>query len=85
MEINVLEHEPETALFVPDTDPLLFYREITIKATQMLAQGGSLFFETNRRYAKDVSAIMRNNGFSDIEIRKDFMGNERMVKGTIKN
>lgn len=85
MEINVLEHEPETALFVPDTDPLLFYREITIKAAQMLTQGGSLFFETNRRYAKDVSDIMRNNGFSDIEIRKDFMGNERMVKGTIKN
>ena len=85
MEKNVLEHEPETALFVPDTDPLLFYREITTKATHLLANGGTLYFETNRMYAKEVSNMMLKKGFSQVEIRKDFMGNERMVKGTFQH
>lgn len=85
MEKNVLEHEPETALFVPDTDPLLFYREITTKAIHLLANGGTLYFETNRMYAKEVSDMMLKKGFSQVEIRKDFMGNERMVKGTFQH
>lgn len=84
MERNVLEHEPGTALFVPDSDPLLFYRAITEKATRMLHSGGALYFEINSRFNLETAGIMRTFGFTQIETRWDFMNKERMIKGIFK-
>lgn len=82
MDNNVLQHEPETALFVPDNDPLLFYRAISDLAQKMLCSGGGLYFEINREYGKETASMMRAMGFDSVELRKDFMENDRMVKGT---
>ncbi|MCM1311795.1 MAG: peptide chain release factor N(5)-glutamine methyltransferase [Bacteroides sp.] len=84
MERNVLEYEPEQALFVPDNDPLLFYRAIISKATKLLHADGTLYFEINRRFSQEIAKLMHISGFTDIEIRRDFMDNERMIKGTFK-
>lgn len=82
MDNNVLQHEPETALFVPDNDPLLFYRAISDLAQKMLRSGGGLYFEINREYGKETAGMMSTMGFDSVELRKDFMENDRMVKGT---
>lgn len=82
MDNNVLQHEPETALFVPDNDPLLFYRAISDLAQKMLRSGGGLYFEINREYGKETAGMMSAMGFDSVELRKDFMENNRMVKGT---
>lgn len=82
MDNNVLQHEPETALFVPDNDPLLFYRAISDLAQKMLRSGGGLYFEINREYGKETAGVMSAMGFDSVELRKDFMENDRMVKGT---
>lgn len=82
MDNNVLQHEPSTALFVPDNDPLLFYRAISDLAQKMLRSGGGLYFEINREYGKDTAGMMSAMGFDSVELRKDFMENDRMVKGT---
>ena len=82
MDNNVLQHEPETALFVPDNDPLLFYRAISDLAQKMLRSGGCLYFEINREYGKETAGMMSAMGFDSVELRKDFMENDRMVKGT---
>lgn len=82
MDNNVLQHEPETALFVPDNDPLLFYRAISDLAQKMLCSGGCLYFEINREYGEETAGMMRAMGFDSVELRKDFMENDRMVKGT---
>lgn len=82
MEANVLAHEPHLALFVPDDDPLLFYRAIARLGLAMLADGGCIYFETNRRYAYHVADMMRQLGYADITVRKDLYDNDRMVRGT---
>jgi release factor glutamine methyltransferase len=82
MDNNVLQHEPATALFVPDNDPLLFYRAISDLAQKMLRSGGCLYFEINREYGEETAGMMRAMGFDSVELRKDFMENDRMVKGT---
>lgn len=83
MEANVLDHEPHIALFVPDNDPLLFYRRIALLAKDMLLPGGALYFEGNREYAEDVAAMMRSMGYDDVEVRSDQYGNPRMTRGRI--
>lgn len=80
---NVLAYEPHTALFVPDDDPLLFYRAIAEFATQYLVKGGWLYFEINRAYAEQTVEMMCDKGFVDIEVRRDQFGNERMVRGRL--
>lgn len=80
MEANVLDWEPHTALFVPDNDPLLFYRTIAQKATQMLHPGGKLYFEINRAYGNETSAMLSELGYTNIELRKDFADNDRMIR-----
>ncbi len=80
METNVLDHEPSLALFVPDDDPLLFYRAIATNARHMLRPGGALYFEINRNYGKETAALLHALGYTDIEIRKDFMDNDRMIR-----
>lgn len=81
MAVNVLEHEPHTALFVPDADPLLFYRAITRLAVQTLNKGGRLYFEINPIYADDTCRMMRAEGMSAVELRSDMYGKQRMAKG----
>lgn len=81
MAVNVLEHEPHTALFVPDADPQLFYRAITRLAVQTLSKGGRLYFEINPIYADDTCHMMRAEGMTAVELRSDMYGKQRMAKG----
>lgn len=81
MSDNVLSYEPELALFVPDSDPLLFYRAIARYASKALKPGGRLLFETNTAYAHEVAQVMVDEGFTAIEVRNDCFGKPRMVKG----
>ena len=82
MEQNVLDHEPSLALFVPDEDPLLFYRAITRFATTALQDGGNLYFEINPLYAQPLEQLMQEEGFSDIRFRNDSFGKQRFARGT---
>lgn len=83
MEHNVLDYEPDTALFVPDDDPLLFYRAIAQYGRHSLAEGGQLFFEINRAYGNDVSDMLARLGYTGISVLKDQFGNDRMVRCTV--
>ena len=65
MDRRVLDHEPSLALFVPDEDPLRFYKRITHLAAEGLESGGHLLFEINREYGKEVADLLKNNGFID--------------------
>jgi len=76
---NVLEYEPHLALFVEDSDALLFYRKIAQLALKSLAPNGKLFFEINQYLAKETVELLELLGFNNIELRKDFMGNDRMI------
>ena len=80
MEANVLDWEPELALFVRDDDPLLFYRRIADLGQVMLKPGGTLYFEINRAYGCDTVEMLREKGYTCVELRKDISGNDRMVK-----
>ncbi len=82
MEQNVLDHEPSLALFVPDEDPLLFYRTIARFAKTALQDGGNLYFEINPLYAQQLEQLMQEEGFSDICFRYDSFGKQRFVRGT---
>lgn len=82
MEQNVLEHEPSLALFVPDEDPLLFYRTIARFAKTALQDGGNLYFEINPLYAQQLEQLMQEEGFSDICFRYDSFGKQRFARGT---
>ena len=80
MEANVLDWEPSLALFVPDEDPLLFYRKIAQLGCDMLKEGGSLYFEINRAYGEETILMLRELGYAQIELKKDSWGNDRMIK-----
>lgn len=80
MHNNVLDWEPHTALFVPDNDPLLFYRTIAQKSLTMLTPGGTLYFEINRAHGAETIEMLATLGYKNIELRKDFAGNDRMIK-----
>lgn len=82
MDDNVLLHEPHTALFVPDDDPLRFYRAIARYALRSLSNGGSLLFECNTRYAEATGEMMRDIGFEDVTVNDDCFGLPRFVKGS---
>lgn len=82
MHANVLYWEPHTALFVPDSDPLLFYRTIAIKGLQILKPGGRLYFEINRAHGSETMEMLAGLGYTGIELRKDFAENDRMIKAT---
>lgn len=83
MHRNVLEHEPATALYVKDEDPLIFYRKITKLAGASLKPGGKLFFEINQYLSRETEELLVNKGFAT-ELRKDIYGNFRMLKGEKK-
>lgn len=80
MERNVLDHEPHLALFVPDADPLLFYRTIAQKALTHLRPSGALLFEINRAYGDATLCLLRTLGYANAELRQDQFGNDRMTK-----
>jgi len=77
---NVLNHEPHLALFVPDNDPLLFYRQIALFAKKQLSNKGKLYFEIHRDTAKDAVKLLSEMGFVNTELRKDISGNDRMIR-----
>lgn len=81
MDANVLDYEPQIALFVPDDNPLLFYNKIIRYAQCALKDGGLLAFETNRLYGADVAEQMRSCGFAGVTVSKDMFDNDRMVTG----
>lgn len=80
MHANVLRHEPHLALFVPDTDPLLFYRAIARYAMRNLRKGGWLLFECNTLYAHDTSQMVSDMGFATSVVEDDCFGKPRFVK-----
>lgn len=83
MESHVLDYEPHEALFVPDDDALLFYRAIARYARRALRPNGSLYFEINRAYAAETTAMLRTEGFADVELRHDQFGNPRMIRARV--
>ena len=80
MDRNVLEHEPRLALFVPNNDPLIFYKKIVQMGMRMLKEGGGLYFEVNRRFGNEVVELLKGMNYQEVELRKDMFGNDRMVK-----
>ena len=80
MEANVLEHEPHQALFVPDDNPLLFYRAIAKLGQQMLSYGGWLYFEVNPLFAAQLARLLSAMSYYDIEIKEDQFGKQRMIR-----
>lgn len=84
MSRNVLEHEPDMALFVPDDDPLLFYRAIGRFAVENLAPDGSLYFEINPLFVDSLSAMLRSFGFSEISIISEDFGKRRYIIASMK-
>ncbi len=79
MHANVLNHEPATALFVPDDDPLLFYRAIARYAHRALKPGGTLLLEINPLHATALQDLLSSTGFSDVEIVNDVFGKRRFA------
>jgi release factor glutamine methyltransferase len=81
MHVNVIDFEPHTALFVPENDPLIFYKAIADFAVTNLVKGGLLFFEINESLGKETVDLLESEGFIDVELRQDMSGKDRMVKG----
>lgn len=81
MPDHVLDFEPDTALFVADGNPLVFYRKLAIFAKQHLRKNGNLYVETNEFNAQEVKTCFEAHGLPYVEIRKDMQGKERMVRG----
>lgn len=80
MHRNVTDFEPHTALFVPENDPLLFYKAIADFALEHLIESGLLYFEINESYGAETAAMLDAKGFKDIVLRKDLPGRDRMVR-----
>ena len=80
MNANVLDYEPGVALFVPNEDPLLFYRKIAQLAMVSLQTRGWLYFEINEYLSKEMDVLLKDIGFANIEIKKDFREVPRMIK-----
>ncbi|GAB5401477.1 MAG: peptide chain release factor N(5)-glutamine methyltransferase [Aureisphaera sp.] len=82
MKRNVLQYEPGSALFVSDNDPLIFYRKIARLAKDSLKPNGFLFFEINEYLGEELTKMLSNEGFTNIVIRKDMFGKDRLIKCT---
>lgn len=83
MEANVLDYEPHSALFVPDSDPLRYYRAIARTAASGLAPGGRLYLEINPLCADALAAMLKSDGFSDIRISKDLENRRRFIRASL--
>lgn len=82
MEPNVLDHEPGLALFVPDDDPLRFYKAIASYAAATLRRNGQLYFEINPLFADDMCEMLAQKGFADVTVFNDLFGKRRFIKCT---
>lgn len=85
MEKNVLDYEPSLALFVPDNDPLIFYRNIARFAEQKLKKRGYLYLEINSKLGNEVVEMLRRLEFKNVELIQDLSGNDRFVKAQTWN
>lgn len=81
MSGNVLDYEPHSALFIPEADPLLFYRRIAVLGREHLVEGGSLYFEINEAFGEETARLLYELGYASIELRKDMQGKDRMLRG----
>ncbi len=81
MEDNVLDFEPQIALFVEDDNPFIFYERIIKQAAKLLKPAAWLYFEIHESFAKEVAGLMLENQFVNVEVAKDFQGKDRMIKG----
>ena len=79
MHDNILNHEPHTALFVCDADPLQFYKVITKFANQYLNSNGSLYFEINENFGREIKDLLESHNFENITIKKDINGKDRFA------
>ncbi len=84
MKKNVLKYEPHDALFVPDSNPLIFFRAILEFAQSKLQSGGNIFFEINERFGKQMIRLLEKFNYHHIILRKDINNKDRMIKGTKK-
>jgi release factor glutamine methyltransferase len=82
MHTNVTDFEPHTALFVPEDDPLIFYKAIADFAVANLAKGGLLFLEINESLGKETVELLESKGFTNVELRQDMSGRNRMVRAS---
>jgi release factor glutamine methyltransferase len=80
MHTNVVDYEPHSALFVPQDDPLLFYRSIADFALVNLESGGWLFFEINEAYGDETINLLKSKGFTNTQLKKDLFGKDRMIR-----
>jgi release factor glutamine methyltransferase len=80
MSANVLNYEPSQALFVDDSNPLIHYGDIAALAREALLSGGTLYLEINQYLGKETAALLSKSGFTDIVLRKDLNGNDRMIR-----
>ena len=85
MRANVLEFEPAGALFVPDADPLLFYRAIGLFAWRHLVRPGQLYVEINERFGMEVKTLLQSFGFEKVELLRDLRGKDRFVRAEAKH
>ncbi|WP_405382438.1 peptide chain release factor N(5)-glutamine methyltransferase [Maribacter sp. LLG6340-A2] len=83
MRNNVLNNEPGLALFVPDENPLKFYKAIVDFATKQLHKNGSLYLEINQYLGEETKQLLYKSNFNTVELRKDLYGNDRMLKGIL--
>ncbi len=84
MNDNVLRYEPHIALFVPDDDPLRFYRAIARYASASLVSGGALYYEINPVYAEQMGELLKEMGFTKVVVKQDMFGKQRMMKAVIE-
>ncbi len=84
IECNVKDYEPGQALFVPDNDPLLFYKAIAPYAAQSLEKGGRLYLEINQRFGQEVKKLLEENGLDEIRIIEDSYGNTRFAAAVMR-
>ena len=80
MDSRVLDYEPHLALFVPDNDPLMFYRRIVQLGKSHLIKGGMLYFEINEQCGPEMLDLVRGEGYSNVELLLDYFGKDRMLK-----
>lgn len=83
MRSNVLDNEPQRALFVSDNEPLLFYKKITDLAKEKLKENGGLYFEINQYLGVETKNMIESKGFKSVEVRKDLYDNERMIRACL--
>jgi len=83
MEKNVLDYEPELALFVSDDEPLIFYTRIADFAKEHLNNGGQIYFEINEAFGKECSEMLQEKGFSEIKLKRDIHDKNRMIRSLL--